>query len=62
MSNLPCEAKNIKRPHGLARQISHQNFPANMRKRMSKPFRDGVCSAVSSPCAAGLSRPKAFEQ
>ena len=63
---LPREAKNIKHvwfyPHGLARRISHQNFPANTRKRMTKPLRDGVCSAVSSPCAAGLSRPKGFEQ
>ena len=42
--------------------FSPNDFPANMRKRMSKPPRDGVCSAVSSPCAAGLSRPKAFEQ
>ena len=31
--------------------FSPNDFPANMRKRMSKPPRDGVCSAVSSPCA-----------
>lgn len=51
VGNQPREAKNIKHswfyPHGLARRISQQNFPANARKRLSKPPREVVCSALS---------------
>ena len=52
LRNLSREAKNIKHvwfyPHGLARRISHHNFPAHVRKRLSKPPREAVCSALSS--------------
>ena len=41
-------------PYSLARQIFHQNFPTHTRKRLSKPPRETVCSALSSLCAAGL--------
>ena len=41
-------------PHGLARRISHQKFSAHVRKRLSKPPREAVCSALFSPCAAGF--------
>ena len=56
--NLPREAKNIKHvsfyPHGLARRISHLNFPAHVRKRLSKPPREAVCSALSSSVRRAL--------
>ena len=52
LRNLSLEAKNIKHvwfyPHGLARRISHHNFPAHVRKRLSKPPHEAVCSALSS--------------
>ena len=35
-------------------EFPHQKFPAYVRKRLSKPPREAVCSALSSPCAAGL--------
>lgn len=58
VGNLPREAKNIKHvsfyPHGLARRISQQIFLRHVRKRLSKLPREAVCSALSSPCAAGL--------
>lgn len=51
VGSQPREAKNIKHgwfyPHGVARRISQQNFPANARKRLSKPPREEVCSALS---------------
>ena len=56
MKNLQCEAKSINHvwfyPHGLAMGIPHQNFPAHV-KWLSKPPREAVCLALSSPCAAG---------
>ena len=45
-ANLPREAKNIKHvwfyPNGLARRISHHNFPAQVRKRLSKPPHEAI--------------------
>ena len=41
-------------PHSLGRQIFHPNFPTHMRKLLSKPPRETVCSALFSLCAAGL--------
>ena len=59
--NLSRGAKNIKHvwfyPHSLARRIFHHNFPAHVRKRLSRPPREAVCSALSSPCATGWSPP-----
>ena len=58
LRNLSREAKNIKHvwfyPHGLARRISHYNFPAHVRKRLSKPPCEPVFSALSSSVRRAL--------
>ena len=64
MKNLPLEAENIKHvgyfPHGLSRFISHQNFAAHMRKRLSKLSYQAFPSAPSSRVRQAL-EPKVAE-
>ena len=52
--------KNIKHvryfPHGLARQISHQNFAARVRKRLNKLQSRSLVRAVYQSTLLGKSR------
>ena len=42
-------------PHASQGQFLTKSSPHTVRKRLSKPPREAVCSALSSPCAAGFS-------